>query len=145
MEFESFIKELKAIQGLDDLRPDSDGVYSLKINHMHLLYFSESSDGNDLFLYASLCHIPTDDAERLSLFDRLLNANLFGKETGEAWFAADSTTHQILLMSRLTINQLDMPAFSSILRELVTHISHWKDMIENFSVRAEKKQMFLKM
>lgn len=130
MDFDGFISKLKSIQGLEDLQPNTNGSYSLRINRIHLIFISNSFDFKDLFLYAPVCYLPLGERERLSLFDRLLSANMFGQDTGDAWFATDAQSHQILLISRLPLFHLTTKIFSSELQKFISFLSHWKTLIE---------------
>lgn len=147
MEFDHFVKELKSIPGLEDLSAGSDGSYSLRINHLHFIFFSPSQSRTELFLYAPLCPIPLDESEKLRLFDHLLSANLFGQETGNGWFASDMKSHQILLIERLPLDRLTVPVFMTALQDFIARLSHWKENLESkpSPVKSTKSNAFYKV
>ncbi len=136
MNYESFIKELKRTPGLEPLHADSQGVYSLRINHEHLVQLSESSDGESLFISGPVFPVPTGDEEKLALWDRLLTSNLFAKGTRHGWFAKDPKSHQVLLIFRLTISQVTVSQFLNELQLFVDYLIHWKQEL-NQSAREQ--------
>lgn len=129
MNFDRFIREVHHIHGLEHLRPDEDGTYALRINHAHLVYFAESNNGKHLYLYAPLCPIPFDEHEKAVLYEQVLHANLFRQNSGNAWFATDPHSNQVLLMKRIPFNHLTTGHFIDELHELVTCLAHWKNSI----------------
>ena len=139
MDFNRFIKELHSIEGLEYLKPDKNGNYSLRINHLHLVYFSETFNKKELFLFAPLCRVPADDKEKIALFDQLLSANLFGQDTGNGWFAIDNASHQILLISRIPCDLLSKHLFTEELSNLVNCLAHWKEIIKNLPMYLKNK------
>ena len=68
MNYESFIKELKRTPGLEPLHADSQGVYSMRINHEHLVQLSESSDRGIPLYLGPVFPVPTGDEEKLALW-----------------------------------------------------------------------------
>ncbi len=140
MDFERFIKELNSLEGLEYLKPDKNGTYSLRINHLHLVYFSESFNKEELYLYAPLCNIPIDDKEKIALFDQLLSANLFGQDTGRGWFAIDHSSNQILLINRISSDSLSKHFFTEELSNLVSCLVHWKKIVDHFAIDLQKPE-----
>jgi hypothetical protein len=152
MDFNSFVRELRNIEGLEDLEANREGIYSLKINDVHFIYFSGSPQGEDLFLYATVCQIPDNDEQRAALYDCLLSANLFGRDSGNGWFAKDSQFNQILLISRISLHDLSLPLFTSELKQMVGTLSHWTEVIKHLNVKSlkpsladEKSNFFIKI
>lgn len=129
MNFERFIREVHHIHGLEHLQPDSNGTYALRINNLHLIYFAESHNSKSLYLYAPVCPIPIDEHEKSILYEHILNANLFRQNSGNAWFAIDPNSHQVLLMTSIPFYHLSKEHFITELHELVDCLSHWKTTI----------------
>lgn len=146
MEFDTFIKDLKTSTGLLDLQAASDGSYSLRINQIHFVFLSPSQNPREMFLYAPLCPIPIEENEKLSLFDRLLAANLFGQESGNGWFATDVKSHQILLIDRLALDPLTVTDFLTALNDFVDRLAQWKNNIDHIpKVKQTKHAAFYKI
>ena len=137
MGFNAFIKELKKTTGLEGLRSEADGSYALKINHMHLVRFAQSADHKNLYLYASLCSIPASEHEKVILFDRLLAANHFGKDTGDAWCALDENSHQMVLIDRMDLHRLDVHTFVLKLQSFISSIQHLKEITSDLSAKHQ--------
>jgi hypothetical protein len=139
MNFDLFVKDLKKINGLEELYPDDKGTYSLSINQHHLVYFAKSFDGQDFYLYAPIGHFPHDNEEKLDLMEKLLKANAFGKETGHSYFAFDR--YQILLILRISVQSLSKERFISELNPFVSCLAHWKNSVEKLPyLHANKKE-----
>ena len=129
MIFEAFMKELRNIPGLEELKPDKAGVYSLRINHIHYIYFAESSKHHALSLYAPLCEIPSDHLRKDSLYDLLMTANFFGQNSGNGWFASDHLSHQVFYLSNIPLELLSKDRFASELQQFISCLAHWKSKI----------------
>lgn len=130
MQLGHLVKELEQREGLRYLKPNSKGVYSLRVNHAHIVYFSASIDEQELFFYAPVQPLPVDEGERLDLYDAVLTMNLFGQGTGKAWFAKDPQNHQILLMSRLLLEHADVSSFLHGLQAFIEQWMHCKQVIK---------------
>lgn len=135
----NFIKELQSISGLEEIKPNNEGIYALRINDIRLVYFSESPDKENLFIYSSLCQIPPHEDEKLILFEQLLIANLFGKETGNSYFALDHHSHQLLLICRIPMLQLSKEMFFKELQQFISSLSHWEEIRKNFAHKHRKE------
>lgn len=139
MLFEQFILALKNVEGLGELDPDSEGRYSLRINRNHLIHFSPSFDHQDLFLYASIGYVPLNDNEKLEIYDKLLSANMFGKETGRCFFALDQRFHQLLLTRRFPLHSLSKEDFIIELPSFMACLTHWKQIVDTLPHYSKSK------
>jgi len=138
--FTRFISELKNIEGLHDLNPDSEGCYSLRVNQDHLIYFSQSFDHRDLFMYSSIGNVPLNKHEKLDLYHKLLSANLFGNGTGQGFFALDQRFNQLLLMIRIPLTSLTPQRFITELHTFIDTLTHWKEIVDNLHKQPHMKK-----
>jgi len=139
MLFEAFLKELNKIPQLEDLRPDKQGVYSLRINHIHYVYFSHAADQHALYLYAPLCPIPFNSHHKSVLFEILMTANFLAQNSGNGWFANDKLSHQIFYVSRIPEELLSKARFVAELQKFISCLSHWKNQIDEIRMSEEPR------
>lgn len=132
MNLVDLIDVFKSKYGLSDLTPNSDGVFRLGINGQYIVYLANSLDSDDFFLYSDICSIYPDINSKASSYERLLTANLFGKETHTAYFAVDTTRDIILLIQRFEPNFIgNFEDFIEHFREFANYLSYWNQKIQD--------------
>lgn len=76
------------------------------------------------WLYAVVASLP---AEREAVLMRLLEANLFGAETGDASLAIDSVMSEILLQQKVDTAAMDDTAFAAAVERFVHVLECWRE------------------
>jgi hypothetical protein len=90
----------------------------------------EPEPGSDkVHLYSALARLPAREAE--TVYGKLLTANLYGKGTGEAWFAIDPMREAIVLNRVLDTRHLDVDAFGELLTGFMDLVEHWSRTLED--------------
>ncbi|HLW04947.1 MAG TPA: type III secretion system chaperone [Azoarcus sp.] len=79
------------------------------------------------YLYSVVASLPAEGRE--GVYARLLGANLFGDETGEAVFAIDEVAGEILLQQRIDAANLNEGTFAAAVEAFVHVLEEWRERL----------------
>lgn len=130
MELEAILNELQRRFGFDQITPDKNQIYSFQINDKFILNLANSPDKTSFYLYSDIFKLNQDPQLKLSLYERLLGANLFGKETHGSFFAYDPNRSAILLIKRFDNRLVDYSLFYEEFRDFMNGLGYWDQVIE---------------
>lgn len=102
---------------------DAKGVCELGFHDRRRLTVEPEQGGDLVHLYSVIARLPTRNAE--TVYGKLLTANLFGKGTGDAWFAINPLEEAIVLNRTLATAHLDAEAFGEVLTGFMDTVEHW--------------------
>ncbi len=137
MTFNELIRGIGNKLGTSQPRPDKDGVYTFEIDPSTKINIRrDSKNANKVYVYADLCHFPSDKDECKRLMGALLWANLFAQGTNGAVFAADRGKQLIYFMRTLNLKKISLKVVFVSLNDLVHHIDAWRG-------RVQTKQYFV--
>ena len=127
MNIETIVSHLGKDIGLN-LSFDEKACISLKFDNKHLLVI-EAPEGNErIFIYSMIGITPQQ--QKLEAYERLLEANLFGKGTGPCWFSCNPKTGEIFLSSAIEKETLNYDRFLSTLESFLERLDYWSKRIE---------------
>ena len=136
MNIEDVLKELGNQMGLPNLKLDENKVCRLIFDKKFTIDIEASEDLKTVHIYSALCIIPPRDKE--TLYESLLEANLFGRGTGGAAFGVDIEMGEILLSQKLVMEKLDYQDFVNVLESFVNHVEAWTEKIDTGEYAHEK-------
>ena len=139
MKLEEIISEFQNKYRLTNLAPDSQGVYRLGVNGQYTIYLANAVESDHFFLYADICSFYPDRDSRLWTYERLLTANLFGKETNHSYFAIDLDRSMILLIHRFDPSIPDFMSFIEEFRDFIKLLNLWEKKIEEGALISSEK------
>ncbi|MEJ2670394.1 MAG: type III secretion system chaperone, partial [Gammaproteobacteria bacterium] len=93
-----------------------------------IIVIETSPDGQYVYLYSMLFTIPS--SSKMAFYERLLTANLFGKETGMASFSCNPKTSEVFLTRTLSLDGLAYEQFALALEELLQCMEYWREQYE---------------
>lgn len=128
------LKELIAQISDEAPKPDALGVYRLQINDQHLIHLRASPSGKRIFLYAK-CGDRDRGGNQTALYETLMEANLFGQETGNAQLVA--TKKAIVLMQTFISEILTKELYETELQSFVDTLVHWKEKLASFVPKGD--------
>lgn len=115
--------------GLEDLEFAPNGTCHLILADDLELTIEEVQGENTVYIYADVCPLPEGGAE--ALYARLLEANLFGAETGDATFAINKDTGTVMLLKRIPLSGLQAGEFQTQVQEFANWLLSWKaDLVD---------------
>ena len=123
MSIDQILRRLGQEIGLPKLGLDETQLCTLRFDNKNIIAIEVSSDERHAHLYSMVFTIPTTD--KAAFYERLLNANLFGKETGMASFSCNPNTGEVFLIRTLTVEGLTYEHFATALEELLQCIEYW--------------------
>lgn len=129
MELKTVLSELQTRFGFQNLTSDVNGVYSVLVNKKFTLNLAESTDHASFFMYADIVALHPDIQARLLVYERTLTANLFGKETNDAYFAYDNKRGMIVLIKRFDVRLTDYALFFEEFRDFISSLSYWDQIV----------------
>ena len=109
------------------LRFDEHGCARLLVDGHLAIDFERDDDAGLLQVYSVLGPLPAQGREALLM--QLLQANLFGADTGGAALAVDGDTDEVVLCRGVAAEDLAAPAFVQWIERLVAVAEHWKDRL----------------
>ncbi len=125
-----FIEQLTKDLDLEDsVSVDQAGVFSLHFEPQLDVTLKEVSDSK-LCLRASLALVPKKD--RAEFLERVMGANLFGKETGRAVLGMEKES---LILKQFVLDDLNYGQFRDCLEEFVNYAEAWREETVNFGNR----------
>ncbi len=137
MNIHDVLAELGHQMGLN-VTLNEEGVCRLVFDERFPVDIEASPDNDAVHLYSVLCPIPPEDKERF--YERLLEANLFGGDTGGAWFALDGSHGEVVLNRTVSMANIDYQDFANLLEGFVNHLEAWDDKLSHgeLSVSTEE-------
>lgn len=126
MNIRDVLAELGHQMGLNVTLND-EGVCRLVFDDRFSVDVEASPDNDAVHLYSVLCPVPPENKE--PFYERLLEANLFGGDTGGAWFALDGVHGEVVLNRTVKMTNTDYQDFADLLEAFVAHLESWSDKL----------------
>lgn len=111
---------------------DAMGVTRLLINEKYLVHLRSSADDKYFYMYSKAGQLPQTSA-RGSLCEMLLEANLFGDETGKAMFSVHKETNTIILMKIFEAANTSFESYQHDFQLFINSLAHWKEKLASSS------------
>ncbi len=129
MSIDQILQKLGSETGLGNLKLDAIGTCTLRFEGKHVIVIELPVESKYLYIYTMLFKLP--DAGREPIYARLLEANLFGKDTGQAFFSCNPKTQEVFLTRTLEAEGTEYSCFKVALEELLNCIDFWREKYEN--------------
>jgi len=116
--------------GLDHLALNPVGVCRLIVDGTLGVTIEKSPLDGAVHFYTELMQLP--DLDREPLYERLLEAQCFGRELGDGIrFGLDLQTGEMLLQRKLHLDGLSPDTFYAALTEFVNWTEHWNQKLSD--------------
>lgn len=125
MNCEEVIQAIAIAMDVPGLRLDEHGCARLRIDDSIDLNFEASGGSHLLHVYSTLGPVPTHNRERS--FEQLLNANLFGADTGGATLAIDAEFDEIVLCTDIGNHGWTSELIMSRLQRFIDAALAWQE------------------
>ncbi|SAI56916.1 Tir chaperone protein (CesT) [Bordetella ansorpii] len=127
MNFSRFIDELNArLSGAAQTAGQSAQLLTLTLPASGIEITLESlHDGQVCAVSGLICRYPPD-AQRLALFDRLMQAHAYGVVTDGAYFAASAQAGKVVLAKVLPLEGLSFDQILALLETFAGHYQAWR-------------------
>lgn len=129
MNANDLIGELAQRTGLPALRLSTEGTASLQADGATTLHIEHDAPGNRLHLYTPLGAPPSTGRE--ACFGRLLEANLFGLQTGGGSVAFHRPSNQLLLTRTMDLESTDITALETALEQMLLAVAAVKALVDS--------------
>jgi hypothetical protein len=134
-EMEALVSDLGKEVGIPELELDEDGYCCLFFDDV--VVNMEWDDENErLLLYTSVGDIPEDGREEL--FEKLLDANLFWKNTGGATLSIDNGEKRVVMTYELLLANVSFADFKTVLENFVNVAEAWMGQLKDFKPGGEE-------
>jgi len=134
MYINDFLKQLAQEIGLNSLEMDVNNTCRLVFDDRINVDMEATDDNMTLWIYSVIGILPVNNREKF--YERLLSANLFGKETGDAAFAVDTNTREVLLITKVNLEKIDFQDFINLLELFVDRAEFWIDEIKRIAEQS---------
>ena len=121
------IAEIGSQMNLPSLRLDENGQCRLVFDEKTVVDVEQDEAAGRLHLYSVLGRLPHEGRE--ALYEQLLEANLFGRDTGGAVLAVDLFEDEVLLARTLATERLDFTEFAQIMGSFVDYCEAWSQRL----------------
>lgn len=112
-----------------ELSPSADGCFKLTFDQGSEVEFKENQDLT-VFFHTQLTSLPKSNCEEYLAL--IMEAHLFGKETGNAFFGLDSKEEKLTL-SQLLPPRLEYQEFTSQLEDFLNYRDFWSEETHSFA------------
>ena len=130
MHLKDLIMEYGQEKGNSTVRLDETGHCHLLINNEITLSFEVDEEKNRFYMYALVGMVGPQYREKL--FEEILSADLYNKETGGATLGLDKHRDEIILSRYFSLTDLDYVDFKRFLESFLGQVTHWKQYIQDF-------------
>ena len=136
------VKDLITNIGLEfglKLALNENSVASLIVDDRFEIEFEYVEDGDSLFGSYVLGKFEGDGNEKI--YKALLDANLYGKDTGGGIFALDNRANEVILFFKVKASETDYEQFRSMMERYLNTLIDWSTRYEALiqSVISESK------
>lgn len=138
MKFKEILRKEAELQGEKEIEVDEYGVVRFWINDQHLLHLRGSPDDHFFYLYAKICPLPPLAQDKI--YEILLEANLFGEETGQAFFAIHLSSQSIVLMRTFESDTTTFDHYMHEFQVFVDYLVFWKKKMKDMLLDLDKSQ-----
>lgn len=104
---------------------DEFNVASVEIDEKFTVEFEYVESSDELFISGNVCKVT--EHNKLKLFQRVLEENLYSKGTGLAQFGLDSDSEEMLLFFSVKVANTAWEGFAEQMLEFLTNASYWVD------------------
>lgn len=134
MELETLMNDFAAKVGLDELKPDNEGVYSIAFDNIAVA-FMEDKENERMIVYAPIAQKPAEGADKLA--ETLLATNYIFEATNGATIALNLEEGAYVLQNSYDLIRLDIEEFLSKIEAFVNKTEDLRNLIEDFRPVAE--------
>lgn len=115
---------------------DDDGACTLPLSDDRVLHLQLRNDGAELDFLALLGTVPEE--VRAFVFERLLSANYYWKETQGATLSWHADLEQVVLTYPVRVDSVDGPTLRGILDRFLDLQAAWSERLRELSVEADE-------
>ena len=135
-QFQKLLDELARITGLDAIPLEEDGGCAIKLDSivLNMQYMEETEQ---CYFICRLFPIPANETDKAALFESLLCANCFYRETQGGIIGIDKDMNIVTYATKFSIDNLTGTGFADFVEAFVNAA---EDLIEKFSAAAPEKQ-----
>lgn len=128
--FQLLLDELAHITGLDSLKAEDDGGCAIQLDNIiiNMQYFEET---RQCYLLSRLFSIPANTDEKNRLYEKLLTANCFFRETGGGIIGIDGSINAVTYAVKFDITHLHGSDFASFIENFINTA---EELIGKFSL-----------
>lgn len=129
MKLDDALGALGRRMGVAGLAFNAEGVCRMVFDGRHVIDCERCGETGQqqAYLYSVIARQPAEGRE--ALYQRLLAANLFGRETGDAVLALDAVAGEVLLQQKFDAEGLTEDAFATLVERFVDRVEHWSDAL----------------
>ncbi|MBF0202342.1 MAG: type III secretion system chaperone [Desulfamplus sp.] len=128
MHTQDLLKELGLKIGLDDLALDEHNICRLIFDGKITIDMEPDAHGKALFLYTTITACPEEN--QAPFLAKLLGANAFGRDTGNAFFCLDPDDGDVMLQEKFHLDELTYESFFSRFEAFVERTEDWLSRVE---------------
>lgn len=127
--FQKMLDELATITGLDSLAIEDNGGCAIKLDNI-IINMQYIEDTEQCYFFSVLFPIPIQLEEKNSLYERLLVANCFFRDTGGGILGIDKGIDAVTYAAKFSIANISGSDFANYLEDFVNTA---EEFIEKFN------------
>ena len=136
MNIKSVLKELGNQVGIHELKLDNNGACRLVFDEKMIVDIESDELSENVRFYSVVAMLASEPS--VSIYEKLLSANLSGLSGGANYFGIDSAAREIVLFSNLDMESIDHTRFSKRLEVFVNDLEHWVEKYQRGGLNEEE-------
>lgn len=137
MELQELLRGYAQIFGIPPITLNADGACRIGFKNEISVSLEQSNDLDRFHLFTTVSKIPQNAG--VAWYRHLLDANLFGRETGQAHLGCDTQTEEVILCQVVRTALTDPNTLDSYIREIIILSDHLRRKMQSWSVLPEEK------
>jgi hypothetical protein len=136
---DEILSEFGKKTGLGELKFSESGVVSFVVDEELKISIERSQNKELIHLYTAFRSLPNENREKI--YQKLLEAHMFGVDTGNAYFCLDRLSGELLFALNLSLSVLNQEYLEDVFGKFLNYASLWQKRINQgcFSVQDEMK------
>lgn len=138
MKLSEILEQAVQQSGAPRVETDALGVTRLLINDKYLIHLRSSPDEKFFYLYSKAGELP-QAGKKDTICEMLLEANLFGEDTGNAMFSVHRETRSIILMKIFDASNTTLESYQRDFQLFINTLAYWKEKLAGGIVDGSKQ------
>ncbi len=139
--FQMLLNDVAAITGLESLVPDESGGCAIRLDDV-ILNIQFMEDTRQCYFFSQLFQIPALEKDRLSLYERLLSANCFYRETGGGILGIDTDINAVTYATKFGIDAISGNDFVNFVESFINMAESFIEKFSNGVSGADQNDTF---
>ena len=136
-QFSTLLKEFGQDIGIPEIALDEFGYCCLEIENKHLMNFQYLEHERSLMVFAEIGLV--NEEKQLSIYQRLLEANLFWQETNGATIGLAAGDRVVVLVKKCSVVSMTGIELAEFIEEMIATLEYWKNNLTTWNEEEQSE------